>query len=252
MAMLPTELPDFPDTPAMGELRFHLRELHWDLTGLVARLRELLARPTDDAAATRRLRQELGVVVAAIEHDAQHHAPRALELIRAFGALFPDPEVPRPDNSAPDERGDGRDPDLASEATGQLASALQQVLRGLEEALATVDRAAAMSGAKPGAVETIQGSLTDVVQVLGVQSAPAAMRALDLAVSLHRLLDPEAAAEEDRLEELETPLREIPHREARTLARCPRCGAPRSEGDRTFDGSFCEACRTRWYEPLDD
>jgi hypothetical protein len=204
---------------------------------------------SEDAASAGHLRQELGIVAAAVEHDAQHHAPRALELARTLGTPPPEPKLSNLDHSTVGLRSVGRDAELASEARSQLASAMQQLLHGLEEALATVDRAAMVSGAGQRVVEAIQGALVDVVRILGVRCAPEAECALELAVHLHRMLDPEAAADEDRLKELATTLRELPHAEARTLARCPQCGAPLTDGDRTFDGSLCETCGTRWYLP---
>ncbi len=79
---------------------------------------------------------------------------------------------------------------------------------------------------------------------------PAALRCLALARALHRAADPEAAADEDRADELATPLRELVLADARTLENCPHCGARLTTEDRTFDGSYCENCRTRIVEVI--
>jgi len=68
-------------------------------------------------------------------------------------------------------------------------------------------------------------------------------------VALHHIADPDAAAAEARDQELATPLREISLEGARSLQTCPHCGAPLGRGDRTFTGSYCENCRTRYFEP---
>ena len=75
---------------------------------------------------------------------------------------------------------------------------------------------------------------------------PAVAEAHELAAALHRHLDPAAAGQEDRDLEIATPLRYRRHPRARELEACPHCAAPLEPGDRTFTGSYCENCRTRW------
>jgi hypothetical protein len=59
------------------------------------------------------------------------------------------------------------------------------------------------------------------------------------------------AAQEDYWQLLATPLQEEYHPSARSLDSCIpciRCGAKLTADDRTFDGSYCESCRTRWIQ----
>jgi predicted amidophosphoribosyltransferase len=47
---------------------------------------------------------------------------------------------------------------------------------------------------------------------------------------------------------LATPLHEENHPLGRSLEVCPNCGASLTSDDRTFNGSYCENCRTRWIQ----
>lgn len=101
--------------------------------------------------------------------------------------------------------------------------------------------------AAAAALVAVPAPVLDALDVLIAQQAvPAVRAALTLAVALHRAADPLAAAAADQADELATPLREVTIAAARALVVCPHCDAALGRDDRTFGGSYCEACRTRF------
>jgi hypothetical protein len=63
------------------ELRFHLKELHWDLTSLVKKVEALSANVPDTPQALLSIRYGLVDVTSGIEHDVSHHLAEALKLV---------------------------------------------------------------------------------------------------------------------------------------------------------------------------
>lgn len=184
---------------------------------------------------------------AAIEHNAEHHAQRVLELISALanqerGGRPPGETLPR----SPRHEEDAPASSLVEVVRAQLASELGVVLTALDEAQAVLIELEAKRGTEASVWLGIAKRLVEILQDI---ASPAVSRCLALAVALHHLSDPEAAAAEARDEELATPLREMSIEGARELQTCPHCGAPLGPGDRTFTGSFCENCRTKYVEP---
>jgi hypothetical protein len=75
---------------------------------------------------------------------------------------------------------------------------------------------------------------------------------LEVYIQLNQLyykLNPQIAKEDEEWNILYTPLREQIHPFARSLDICLNCGAVLTNEDRTFIGSYCKNCRTRWDEP---
>lgn len=101
-----------------------------------------------------------------------------------------------------------------------------------------------------GAAERARAALAAIgTGVAGVDLVPArdALRdALAAAVSAHHLVDPLAAMDEDAEAEAATPLTVGSRSDARELTVCPTCRSALGPDDRTFTGTFCEVCRTRW------
>lgn len=73
--------------------------------------------------------------------------------------------------------------------------------------------------------------------------------ALETARALHHRLDPFAAMQEEADHLVSVPQQIRPHPGARALDTCPSCDSPLGSGDRTWTGSYCEVCRTRWVDP---
>jgi hypothetical protein len=236
-----TILPDLPDSEPVRELRFHLRSLQHDLAASITALQTCLPLPAMEPAAMWQLRETVADAAAAIEHDAQHHIQRAVTLVFEPGDANQAAEIePRATPSLPDDA--GRSPDDARE---QLAEELGIALAALARARAAVVEIAATRG---NDVARLRPRMSSIAETLSRVAWPAALRCLALAQALHRAADPAAAAAEDRADELATPLRELTLVGARALEICPRCGAPLTAEDRTFDGSFCENCRSRFVE----
>ncbi|NOY28210.1 MAG: hypothetical protein GXP62_20295 [Oligoflexia bacterium] len=203
----------------MSETTFHRRAWARTITegrSLARRARRLAAETPLNPDAAWDLRSLLGNLLAVLEHASNVNGPLALG--RDTPALAP-----------PDSSTDGVDPDMTmTGATLQtrLASVLDKLLTGLD-----------------GAPEHPS---SDGLVSIRVDVLPTAAEALDLAVLLHRRLDPIQALDDDHAALLATPLAEHVHIKARQLKICPTCGTGLTELDRTVDGSYCEGCRTRW------
>jgi hypothetical protein len=77
------------------ELGFHLKELQWDLKAIQDKVRVL--RKAEATAPIQKLTYETNGIWAFVEHDAEHHAPRALELAcQLFGDVNREVRVPSP------------------------------------------------------------------------------------------------------------------------------------------------------------
>jgi hypothetical protein len=101
------------------------------------------------------------------------------------------------------------------------------------------------------ALRTADDLLTGAVRDADPGRALRAVGILDAALPLVQMtaekLDPADAS----TDLWPAPKRELSHPDARALTACPFCGAALGQDDRTFTGSFCEACGTRWSEGPD-
>jgi hypothetical protein len=239
-----TILPDLPDREPVRELRFHLRSLQHDLAASITRLQTCLPLPAAEPAAMWRLRETVADAASAIEHDARHHAQQAVALLFAVSGEGDHDAVEIESEVTPAFACDAGP--LPDDARDRLTEELRVTLAALEPARAAVIEIAATRG---GNAASLRPRVRSIAETLWRVAWPAALRCLALAQSLHRAADPTAAAAEDRADELATPLRELVLVGARALEICPRCGAQLTAEDRTFDGSYCENCRTRFLEP---
>jgi hypothetical protein len=214
------------------ELRFQLRSLRYALATSVAEVALCRLPSAFDAASLSLLRGRLASLDSLVNDDIRSHAQRALALLDP-GTLAE--ALATSISMAPVSAQDARAPftqqidNLAAALTG--AAELVAAISDAESPLAALD------------------DVRRIVAILNDLAAPAVRTALTLAVAFHRAADSSAAAEDDRANELAEPLRELPHVEARALTLCPHCGAHLGAGDRTFNGSYCEACRSRFYLP---
>jgi len=138
--------------------------------------------------------------------------------------------------------------DVQSDESTMLHMGLQALNSALSLALEGVDQALASQGGEPRGAEQLEHELEQLVEVLGSQVWLQSQQLYQQAFHLHRKADPLKAAQEDYLQLLATPLQEEYHPSARSLDSCIRCGAKLTADDRTFDGSYCESCRTRWIQ----
>jgi len=192
------------------ELEFHMRALCNALAAAVATVDACRAAAVDDAAG---LRERLGSLEALVVDDLGGHVRSVVDASPPAAASPPTP-VP------------------SDEPRTQLAQQLEALATALADAAALVAAPAPM--------------LDRLDMLVSQQAMPAVRAALTLAVALHRAADPMAAHDDDQADELATPLREVALEGARVLVACPHCGGALGRADRTFDGSYCEACRTRF------
>lgn len=237
-----TILPDIPDSERTRELRFHLRSLQRDIATSIASLKTCLPVPAMERAAMWRLRETVSEATAAIAHDARHHAQRTLDLVSA------DPG--RDDRASVDDEPEAN-PSLTTglavdDTRAQLANDLCITLAALARIQAILREVVTARGNE---VASLWPRVTVAVEAMRSTAWPAAQRCLALAHALHHAADPAAAEAEAREDEVSTPLHEVSLAGARSLDICPRCGARLTADDRTYDGSYCEVCRSRFFEP---
>lgn len=244
-------LPGFPDTESFKELRFHLKELHWDLTSLVKKVEALSANVPDTPQALLSIRYGLVDVTSGIEHDVSHHLAEALKLVGQVLENSSLAEVGERLASLEtnwDGEGLPQPEDVQSDESTMLHMGLQALNSALSLALEGVDQAVGMQGGEPRGFEQLEDELEQLAEVLGSRVWLQSQQLYQQALRLHRTADPLKAAQEDYLQLLATPLQEEYHPSARSLDSCIRCGAKLTADDRTFDGSYCESCRTRWIQ----
>lgn len=238
-------LPDLPNTEPFQELRFHLQELHWDLKALVKEIEALSPTIPDNSQAFRTIRYGLIHLTAGIEHDASHHLAMALKLT---GEGLAKPYLSDLGEQLGSQEMDwDRDP-AVSRADGYPDDPLT-LHRGIEQ-LASVLRRASQEADRSawGSLEDLENGLKELAEILGSRAWSMVEALYPPAYRLHRAADPVQAAEDDYWQLIATPLHEDYHPLARSLDSCPRCGAPLTEEDCTFDGSYCESCRSRWFD----
>jgi hypothetical protein len=246
MTAAETILPDIPDGERTRELRFHLRSLQRDIATSIARLETCLPVPAMEPAAMWQLRETVSEATAAIAHDARHHAQRTLDLVSmgpgGDDRASADDESEDEPAVAPSLTGPGSD-----ETRAQLANELGVTLAALARVQAIIAEVATTRGNE---VASLSPRVTLAAEAMRGVAWPAAQRCLALARALHHAADPAAAEAEAREDELTTPLNEVSLAGARSLDICPRCGARLTDDDRTHDGSYCEVCRSRFFEPV--
>ena len=248
---LPPILPGFPDTEPFKELRFHLKELHWDLTGLLKKVETLSTVMPDTPQAFGSLRYELMDITSGIQHDISHHLgltlklagqilerPSLLEVGERLVSLEAswDSETPPPSE------------DRQTNEPSRLQISLKALASDLRLALEATNQVAWSQGEQPRGLGQLDIGLEHLVEVLGSQVWSQSQQLYTQAFQLHRAADPMEAVEEDYWQHLATPRRQEYHSLARSLDFCPHCGAELSSDDRTFNGSYCESCRTAWIQ----
>lgn len=216
----------------ISELSFHLRSLSHALAAALADVAVCCSMSTRDPLSSAQLRSRMGSLDATVGEDIWGHAQQALYLVDGSAVMT------KYATTSADEQ---RVVPEAGEHFAQQMTALEVALRAANGLVATAQAT--------GDLSEVRDSLRQLVSVLREGALPAVRTSLVFAVGFHRLANPSEAVQEDRDGELAEPLRELPHADARTLIVCPCCGAPLGSGDRTFEGSYCEACRTRFIPP---
>ncbi|QRN98153.1 hypothetical protein JRI60_03510 [Archangium violaceum] len=194
-------LPDLPNEEPWFELKFQLRELDADLGELLMRLR---VRKADLGARekTTQLWSELYELYIQANHDAEDHAPRAVQLAQHLLAV---PTAPVP------EWGDGTEPrscDFAipeeilgchslPEVSSRLARQLDEAISTFSQAHQAILHAVDSHGTVRAVLEHVLQHSTRCQQLLQGPAREHVRSAWQWSVPYWRLMDPESAAAHD-------------------------------------------------------
>ncbi|WNZ26894.1 hypothetical protein HJG54_34270 [Leptolyngbya sp. NK1-12] len=244
MSQCSSILPGLPNTKAFNDLRFQIKALRSELMNLGQEVEELARRRFCTPEDFLSLRYQLSSISAGLEHVVSFHYA---ELLRLIAQLFNEQAL-----LAESERlsqveidWDVRD---ASACLDRLHKNLQQLATTLQVARNELQQLAQHPDPESQGVKPLAPRLARLTEMLVNQGLLACQTLLGQAVQFHRDADPVAAAAEDYWAIVDTPLREEHHPAALQLAYCPYCGAKLTSEDRSFDGSYCENCRTRWIQ----
>ena len=135
-----------------------------------------------------------------------------------------------------------RDAAEVGEAAGALLPIIQRYT-------STIDKLLAALAAGQATAAAVAGVLAQLLEHARTALIPVTTHIHAAAVVCYQQQHPEDAHQEALDQALTIPEREIAHHRADRLQQCPHCQAPLDRDDRTHDGSFCEACSTRWIRP---
>ncbi len=193
-------LKDLPHEEPWLELKFQLSELDTDLGTLL----DALTRGKSMLGVRERARELTGLlsdVYSQVDHDAEAHAQRAMELARGLLA-FPPESVPAWATAGASRLDFEVPPDI--QACTSLQAAQAQVALHLEETFSAVQRAhqsvllaADMTGPRGVVLEQVLKEATLCHQLLQDPAWPHAQAACQWSELYWRLIDPEGAAAHD-------------------------------------------------------
>jgi hypothetical protein len=217
-------LPDLPNEEPWFELKFQLRELDADLGELVTRLQQRKAHLGVKEEATA-LWSELYELYILANHDAEDHAPRAVQLARHLLTVSTE-TVPEWGDGAETQPGDFEVPEeilgchSPSEASSRLALHLDEAVSTLSQARQRILHAANARGPTREVLEHVLQQATRCQQLLQGPAREHVQSAWRWSVPYWRLMDPQAAALHDaRAARAEAELAAI---EAELDARAPK------------------------------
>lgn len=223
-------------------LRFHLGEVAAGLRGLERRLQDAFSGGGSNVDWQRR--DALASAVSVLEHVTEHHLSESQRLMDERLAAEPysvelcDP-LPRPALLVPS-------PPRNAAEVGETARALLPII---QRYTSSIDELLASLAAGQATDSTVVGVLAQLLEHTRTALIPVTNHIHATAVVCYQQQHPEDAHQEALDQALTIPERELAHHRADRLQQCPRCQAPLDRDDRTHDGSFCEACSTRWIRP---
>ncbi|MCY1082812.1 hypothetical protein [Archangium lansingense] len=205
---------DLPNEEPWYELKFQLRELDADLDELLSRLQKQKTHLGRKEQATQ-LWSELYELYILEDHDAEAHAPRAVQLAQSLLTLPPE-HVPEWGDAASAQRCDFELPEemLACESLSLAQSKLTDYLEGAIAHLSDAHQAIQHTLDASGSVHAVLGHVlqhaTHSQQLLQGPARAHVQSAWRWSVPYWRLMDPEAAAAHDaRVAKAETELAAI-------------------------------------------
>lgn len=194
-------LPDLPNAEPWYELKFQLQELDADLDELLSRLQKQKGHLGLKEKATQ-LWSELYELYILEDHDAEAHAPRAVQLAQSLLTLPPE-DVPEWGDAAAAQRCDFELPenilacDSLSQAHSKLAHHLEGAISHLSDAHLAIRHALDARGPVRAVLEHILQHATRGQQLLQGPARAHVQSAWRWSVPYWRLMDPTAADAHD-------------------------------------------------------
>ncbi|KFA89096.1 hypothetical protein [Archangium violaceum] len=194
-------LPELPNDEPWYELKFQLRELDADLHELLSRLQQQKTHLGLEEKATQ-LWSELYELYILEDHDAEAHAPRAVQLAQSLLTLPPE-AVPEWGDAAAAQRCDFTLPtdvlacDSLSLASSKLAQHLEGAIAHLSEAHLAIQHALDARGPAHTVLGHVLPHAMRVQQLLQGPVRAQVQSAWQWSVPYWRLMVPEAAAAHD-------------------------------------------------------
>ncbi|MGB3693047.1 MAG: hypothetical protein WBG70_07170 [Spirulinaceae cyanobacterium] len=244
-------LPDFPVNESLQELRFHLRSLYYDLLSEIKSTKALSVFVPSNKSEYHRLRNESEDISTGAEHYVCYHLVKALKLADKELSLPSLTDIWSQITCQELEVADGDSPLSSEQITQYTLDFQKEVKEVLSQLCLSLNIVSRFVENERLVKETkhLETELIQLAEILAGKVLPLSEQLYQKAVLLYKSVAPEEVAEEEYWQNLAIPLYEETHPLARSLEHCPRCGAVLTGEDRTFVGSFCESCRTRWDEP---
>lgn len=235
-----------------NEFRFHIRELTYDLQNISREIKQLIVYPVKLIISEDLLTRVLDII-SDVDHSVNYHLSKVIQL---FGSQF--------DNSFLIDSGARLAhtkmeiigwPDGTSEMTEaidllEIRLRVDEILKCLDKSLSLISSVASISFTDES-IQThkqdLQDNLNELIKTLAHKMRLDFYSLYEITFEYFKAFNRDDEMGEEQYSYLtDTPLREINHRDARYLQICPNCEADLGGEDRTFDGSYCESCRTAW------
>lgn len=247
-------LPNFPQTQIFKELRFHLKELYYDILNLVKRMNLVCANFTDTPETFCTITYEMESISGGIEHDVLYHFPEVFRYAEQITGkpLFLEIQEnlintnidwtewppPSPNNEELDT------PD-------KLFNSLQQLNLKLQVLLEKVERVAFIQKGGDEGLEQLEVELEKLADIPISQCLLDAIDTHLQAWRLHRVAQPRLAAEDDYIQMMDREESSDVIAFKLESKICPNCDSAITLLDSSCDVYYCENCRTYWSQVLE-
>jgi hypothetical protein len=253
--MHPKILIDFPETYSFEDMRFHIRELTRDLRTVLEKVESLTKKTLSDSGEIFAFRNEFEGIHSLLVHITSHHASELFRLVHqtlnhssqsilaeAFSEVEENAYTALEQFSLPNSAD-------SVDFNQFLNTEICSLLSTLSETQQQIEHISNVQASTLNWEEVLERGVAQFSKTLLNCVIPQSQIILAQTVRLHYLADSTAAKQDEEWQILATPLYEDTHPHAHELDLCPRCGATLTSDDRTYDGSYCESCRTRWSQP---
>lgn len=247
---------EFPERQ-FKELCFHLRELRLDLGASIKECKSLLSISPEHINASEttqlilRVRYDFENLIVRIEHIITSHLSQSLRIV---GKVLSNSSLIEIGENLASFETDWNE-DINNKSDNVQIKTLAEIYVNLhitflkfDSVLNQVNHLVLRQIDKGQSYYKLGEALRKIADVVFSQIHPQIVEIYFQSFQLHYTLDPEIAKQDEDWNLLATPLREENHPLARSIGFCPNCGASLTSDDRTFNGSYCENCRTRWIQ----